>query len=150
MSAREVFDRLRGYLSGEHDDEEVWAEDVVVETPFAAPGRPRRIEGRSAFLDLARQGRAALPFRLEMSEVTVHATADPDVVIVEYELGATIPGTGERRSAPFIGVLRARDGQVAHWREYQDTLRVAAATGRLPDLLAALAQDVPDVQDAMA
>ncbi|MEV5556479.1 hypothetical protein AB0L44_22735 [Nonomuraea wenchangensis] len=39
MSAREVFDRLRGYLSGEHDDEEVWAEDVVVETPFAAPGR---------------------------------------------------------------------------------------------------------------
>ncbi|MEZ7128667.1 nuclear transport factor 2 family protein [Nonomuraea sp. AD125B] len=150
MSAREVFDRLRGYLSGEHDDEEVWAEDVVVETPFAAPGRPRRIEGRAAFLGLARPGRAALPFRLEMSEVTVHETADPGVVIVEYELGAALPGTGERRSAPFIGVLRARDGQVAHWREYQDTLRVAAATGRLPDLLAALAQDAPEAQDAMA
>ncbi|GAA1750448.1 nuclear transport factor 2 family protein [Nonomuraea bangladeshensis] len=150
MSAREVFDRLRGYLSGEHDDEEVWAEDVVVETPFAAPGRPRRIEGRAAFLGLARPGRAALPFRLEMSEVTVHETADPDIVIVEYELGAALPGTGERHSAPFIGVLRARDGQVAHWREYQDTLRVAAATGRLPDLLAALAQDAPEAQDAMA
>ncbi|MEV4285336.1 nuclear transport factor 2 family protein [Nonomuraea bangladeshensis] len=150
MSAREVFDRLRGYLSGEHDDEEVWAEDVVVETPFAAPGRPRRIEGRDTFLGLARPGRAALPFRLEMGEVTVHETADPDVVIVEYELGAALPGTGERCSASFIGVLRARDGQVAHWREYQDTLRVAAATGRLPDLLTALAQDAPDVQDAMA
>ncbi|MFG1611913.1 nuclear transport factor 2 family protein [Nonomuraea wenchangensis] len=141
MSAREVFDRLRGYLSGEHDDEEVWAEDVVVETPFAAPGRARRFEGRAAFLDRARQERAALPFRLEMSEVTVHDTADPDVVIVEYELGATLPATGERRSAPFIGVLRARDGQVAHWREYQDTLRVAAATGHLPHLLAALGQE---------
>ncbi|MEV4546627.1 nuclear transport factor 2 family protein [Nonomuraea wenchangensis] len=141
MGAREVFDRLRGYLSGEYDDEEVWAEDVVVETPFAAPGRARRFEGRAAFLDRARQERAALPFRLEMSEVTVHDTADPDVVIVEYELGATLPGTGERRTAPFIGVLRARDGQVAHWREYQDTLRVAAATGHLPHLLATLGQE---------
>ncbi|WP_246063478.1 limonene-1,2-epoxide hydrolase family protein [Nonomuraea longispora] len=41
-------------------------------------------------------------------------------------------------SASFIGVLRVRDGRIMLWREYQDVLRVAAATGRLPDLLASL------------
>ncbi|TDD06788.1 hypothetical protein E1292_14590 [Nonomuraea deserti] len=94
--------------------------------------------GRERFLELARAGRAALPVRLELGEVTVHDTADPDTIIVEYELEAVLPGTEERVSAPFIGVLRVRDGRIVHWREYQDVLRVAAATGRLPDLLAAL------------
>jgi ketosteroid isomerase-like protein len=137
MSARDVFDGLRRHLAGE-EVAGLWAEDVVVETPFAPPGRPRRVEGRAAVLEMARAGRAALPFTLEMDEVTVHDTADPDVIIVEYALGAALPGTTERLSAPFIGVLRARDGQIAHWREYQDTLSIAAATGRLPELLAAL------------
>ncbi|MFB4274738.1 nuclear transport factor 2 family protein [Nonomuraea sp. MTCD27] len=138
MSAREVFGRLRQELTGDPVAEELWAEDVVVETPFAPPGAPRRFEGRQAFLEYARAGRAALPFRLEMHGLVVHDTADPDVIIVEYELGATLPGTGQRVSAPFAGVLRVRGGQIAHWREYQDPLALAAATGRLPDLVAAL------------
>ncbi|MBF8192457.1 nuclear transport factor 2 family protein [Nonomuraea sp. K274] len=137
MGAREVFEGLRRHMSGE-DVDGLWAEDVVVETPFAPPGRPRRVEGRDRFLEIARAGRAALPFRLETGEVTVHDTADPDLIIVEYDLGATLPGTGERVSAPFIGVLRVRDGQIVLWREYQDVLAVAAATGRLPDLVAGL------------
>ncbi|WP_246080057.1 nuclear transport factor 2 family protein [Nonomuraea mesophila] len=137
MSAREAFDGLRRHISGEEVDG-LWAEDVVVETPFAPPGSPRRVEGRERFLAFARAGRAALPARLEMGEATVHDTADPGTIIVEYELGAVLPGTGERVSASFIGVLRVRDGRIVWWREYQDVLRVAAATGRLPGLLASL------------
>jgi ketosteroid isomerase-like protein len=35
--------------------------------------------------------------------------------------------TGERHRASFIGVLRVRDGKIKHWREYQDTARIARA-----------------------
>ncbi|GAA3125032.1 nuclear transport factor 2 family protein [Streptosporangium carneum] len=137
---REVLERLHRGMSGEGDflTDDLWAENVVVETPFAPPGRPRRFVGREQFLAFARSGRAALPFQLELGEVVVHETADADVIITEYELSGVDPVTGHRSSAPFIGVLRVRDGQIAHWREYQDTLAMATATGRLPDLLAAL------------
>ncbi|GAA3383679.1 nuclear transport factor 2 family protein [Cryptosporangium minutisporangium] len=56
----------------------------------------------------------------------MHETADPEVIVVEYRLGGSLPD-GSRRSAPFIGVLRARDGHVVRWREYQDTTAIAAA-----------------------
>lgn len=68
----------------------------------------------------------------------VYETTDPNVIITEYELSGTDPATGQRSSAPFVGVLKVRDGQIAHWREYQDMLAMAAATGQLPGLLAGL------------
>ncbi|GII62407.1 hypothetical protein Skr01_24920 [Sphaerisporangium krabiense] len=135
-TAREVFERFP--WSAGMPEESLWADDVVIETPFAPPGRPRRWEGREAFLAYARPRRAELPARLERRRLVVHETADPDVIVVEYELGGRLPGAREDTWAPFIAVLRVRDGQVAHWREYQDPLVIAAATGTLPDLVASL------------
>ncbi|MBO2453633.1 nuclear transport factor 2 family protein [Actinomadura barringtoniae] len=104
------------------------AEDVVLETPFAPPGRPTRIEGRDRFLAIAEPQRAALPVRFEAAPVlAVHDTLDPEVIVVEYELAGTITTTGRKASAPFIGVLRARDGKIVQWREYQHTQAMAAA-----------------------
>ena len=55
---REVFARLQEYLLASAPDlvADVWAEDVVVETPFAPPGRPRRVHGREDLLALGRVG----------------------------------------------------------------------------------------------
>lgn len=136
---REVFERVqRTWLEAAADamgdfDADLWAEDVVVEVPFAPPGRPRRFEGREAFRAYAAAGRAALPVRFdEVRNVVVHETTDPEVIVVEYELTGTVLPSGRRAAAPFIAVLRARDGQVAHWREYQDALAIAAALGQQP------------------
>ncbi|GII83176.1 hypothetical protein Ssi03_11660 [Sphaerisporangium siamense] len=137
-TAREVFERFPWSASGGMPEETPWADDVVIETPFAPPGRPRRWEGREAFLAYAGPRRAELPMRLERRNLVVHETADPEVIVVEYELGGRPPGAREDVWAPFIGVLRVRDGQVAHWREYQDPLVMAAATGTLPGLIASL------------
>ncbi|MGI5145991.1 nuclear transport factor 2 family protein [Plantactinospora sp. CA-294935] len=112
-------------------DEDQLAEDVVVEMPFAAPGRPNRIEGRREFLDFAAAGRAQLPLRIDdCRNVVIHETTDPEVIVVEYELAATVTTTGISASAPFIAVLRVRDGRVAHWREYQNPAALALATGQ--------------------
>ncbi|MET0236971.1 MAG: nuclear transport factor 2 family protein [Kibdelosporangium sp.] len=127
MTPREVLAKMQDFfLTGA--DHDLWAPDLVVETPFARPGQPSRTEGRDQFIERSRTGRAALPvtFR-ECNTLAIHDTADPEVVVVEYELVATLNATGQRHSARFIGVLTARDGKIVHWREYQDTARIDAA-----------------------
>ncbi len=60
----------------------------------------------------SRTGLASLPVRFEeCREVAIYETADPEVIVVEYELAGTVTTTGRRTAAPFIGVLRVRAGQ---------------------------------------
>lgn len=128
-SAREVFDRFADYVLGRGGD--VWADDVVIEQPFSEP--QRRIEGRANFIELTRESREALPFRFEeVRDVVVHETTDPDQVVVEYVLAGTVLTTGRHASAPFIVVMRVRDGKVVLWREYQNTLAMAESLGQDP------------------
>ncbi len=139
---REVFARMQqqwlGNPSAIMDD--LLADDAVVEAPFAPPGRPRRFQGRDEFRAFARAGWASLPpVRFDhFREVAVHETTDPEVIVVEYELGGIPTTTNHRASAPFIGVLRVRDGQIVHWREYQNVLAIAHALGQVPALVASL------------
>jgi ketosteroid isomerase-like protein len=128
-TARDVFARFqRNVLAGEAGlDEEICAEDVVVETPFTRG----RVEGRENVLAMVRQGRAALPVVFEeFRDVVVHETADPEVIVVEYEMVASVPASGTRAAAPFVVVLRVRDGRVARWREYQDAAAIQSALTR--------------------
>jgi uncharacterized protein len=136
---RAVFAQMKQWWLGNAVNamDSLLAADAVIETPFAPPGRPRRFQGRAEFLAFAQAGRAALPVRFEdCREVAIHDTADPGVIVVEYELAGTVTTTGQRATAPFIGVLRVRDGQITGWREYQDALAIAQALGQLPALLA--------------
>jgi hypothetical protein len=141
MGPREVFARMQQHwLSNTETDEHIrdfhslLADDAVIEEPFAPPGRPRRFRGREEFLAFAQAGRASLPVRFEeCRELAIHDTADPEVIVVEYELAGTVTTTGRRAAAPFIGVLRVRDGQITGWREYQDAIAIAHALGQLPD-----------------
>jgi uncharacterized protein len=129
MTAREVYESMRrAWIEDPAAVDDLWTEDVVVEVPFAAPGRPKRFDGRDAFLAFARPGREMLPVRIEdCRDVVIHDTADPEVVVVEYVLVGRSTITGKQGSSAFIAVLRTRDGKIAHWREYQDTMGMAAA-----------------------
>jgi ketosteroid isomerase-like protein len=130
MTPHEVFERMRQrWLANPPAwlDEEL-ADDAVLEMPFAVPGQPRRIEGAANVRAFTAAGRAAFPARFdECRTVAIHDTADPEMIVVEYELGGVVTTTGHRASAPFIGVLRVRDGKVLLWREYQDKAAIAQA-----------------------
>lgn len=107
--------------------DDLLAEDVVMETPFAAGG-PRRWAARDEWLAFAGPSRGQLPVKFdEFTTIAVHETLDPEVAVIEYELGGVITTTGRRGRARFIGVLRVRDGQIAGWREYQNSAAIAAA-----------------------
>ncbi|HEX2130754.1 MAG TPA: nuclear transport factor 2 family protein [Actinophytocola sp.] len=124
-STAEFVARVEDYFLGRDQNHDLWAEDVVIETPFAPA---RRHEGRQRFLDETRESRESLPVRFdEMRDVTVHEAGD--TLVLEYELAGTVLTTGRQASARFVVVARLRDGQVTHWREYPDTAAIAAVLG---------------------
>jgi ketosteroid isomerase-like protein len=113
VTPREIFDRMREHwLANETTfSGEMLADDVVVETPFAAPGRPGRTAGRERVIAWTEAGRAAFPVRFDdCRDVVVHETSDPDVIVVEYELVGTHTGTEwwDTPLCPTTGGLRQR------------------------------------------
>lgn len=135
----EVFSRMcRHWLEGEAAfPEDELVDDVLIETPFSPPGA-RRIEGKENWLAFAGAQRSALPVRFEdCRELAIHRTADPEVIVVEYELTGTVTTTGLRSSAAFVGVLRVREGKTVSWREYQNVLAMSLALGTLPQVVEA-------------
>jgi ketosteroid isomerase-like protein len=100
----------------------LWADDVVVESPFAPPGRPNRTEGLAAFRQLAETGRRRLGLHFDgFGDEVVHRTGDPATIVVEYRLTATAPN-GVTASLPFVAVVGVdAEGRINRWREYQDS-----------------------------
>jgi uncharacterized protein len=128
---RAAFDAYRRrLLAGLGLPPESLAEDVVIEFPFAPEDRLGRFEGREGFLAFAQAARAELPVRFdEVCSVMIHETADPEVIVAEYEVRGTLRTTGERAGAHFVSVIRVHDGRVTLWREYQDVAAMTAALG---------------------
>ena len=127
---------MRGISGGEWDGLHDWyAEDAVVEYPFALPA-PTRLEGRQAIKDYFAVA-ARSPLRLRLRDMVVHETADPEVVVAEW----TYDGEGAS-GRPFqvanIQVTRVRAGKIVSSRDYHNHFVLTEAMGRLPRLLAAM------------
>jgi ketosteroid isomerase-like protein len=114
---------------------ELYAVDAVHELPFLFPGMPDRYDGREAVREAYRSAWNRSPARPQsVREVSLHATDDPEVVIVEQVVCGVHATTGEGFEFPGVLVLRVRAGQIVHVRDYMDGLEVARAMGRLPEV----------------
>jgi uncharacterized protein (TIGR02246 family) len=111
--------RRRLILSGDADGyADLFAPDAVIESPFAPPGAPSRLEGREAIREYSRHVMAS-PLRLEDFEVAeLYQTQDPEVVIVEMHAKATLTTTGQSFAATSIQILRIREGQIVLFRDF--------------------------------
>jgi uncharacterized protein len=145
-SPREVFLALvNGIADGNLEGlPELYAEEIDVSHPFdplhGAPVRSRE-ELRRRFQALAARPRE----RRRVGNVTVHETADPEVIVAEFEYQGTSPDTGEAYALPAIFVMRVRNGELVSSRDYHDHLASARVRGRLGELFAAVsAQDAAD------
>ena len=66
----------------------------------------------------------------------MHATGDPEVVVVEFAYAGS--AGGREFTIPCIFVLRVRGGQIVQSRDYGDHIGLARAFGRLEQLTSAL------------
>ena len=119
-TAREVVEQfLRASVDGGPAD--LYAPDVVIEIPFAPAGIPRRSQGREELR--ARFEAAAGVLRWERTDnVLIHESADPEVVIVEFDIHGSLVASGRPIVRSYIMVVRVRDGLIVHSRDYANPL----------------------------
>jgi len=113
--------RRRLTLSGDADGYAgLFAPDAVIESPFAPPGAPSVMRGRDAIREYSRHVMAS-PLRLEEFEVAeLYQTQDPEVVIAEMRTTGTLTTTGRSFAAAALHILRIREGQIVHLRQFAD------------------------------
>ncbi|SFR22343.1 Ketosteroid isomerase-related protein [Lentzea waywayandensis] len=99
----------------------LWAEDGVMEFPFAPPGWPAGVEGRAAIEDYLRDYPKMLDIQGFPKQV-VHRSTDPDVLIAEFDAEGVVVATGEPYRASYIAVITTRDGEIVSYRDYWNPL----------------------------
>jgi hypothetical protein len=107
-----------------------FADDAVMELPFA-PGRmPRRYEGRAASYGFQTFVRDA--FRsFSMTADAIYETSDPNVVIAELHSDGVVAENGRPyRNRYVIIITFDDDGRITNWREYYDPAEVIRAFRR--------------------
>ena len=134
---REVFGTLAARISAGQWSEisGLYAEDAVAEIPFALPV-PERITGR-ATLHERFCALAAGSLEMKAENIRVHETADPEVVVAEFDYRGRSLATGRSFAVSNIQVLRVRDGLIVETRDFHDHVAIAVATGHLPALAGA-------------
>ena len=107
---------------------EMFAEDGVMEFPYAPPGGVRRLEGRQALA-------AYLPRVVEaveihrFSEPIVHRTQEPGVVILEFGCEGRGRQTGRPYDQRYVSVVALRDGHIVRYLDYWNPLEVLRTMG---------------------
>jgi ketosteroid isomerase-like protein len=116
---------------------ELYAEQTHVTHPFH-PLRPPALRTRDELREHFAPAGAGPRLRRRPANITIHQTADPEVIVAEFEYRGTNAGTGEPFAQPGIFVLRVRDGKIVESRDYFDHVTAARIRGQLSELLAAV------------
>lgn len=139
-SPRDVFLRLiHGVAEARlHELPGLYAESTDIRHPMATPPVPP-LESRN---ELERHfagppGMEPPTWTRRPVDITVHETADPEVVVGEFAYEVT-HADGAVVMVPCVFVMRVRDGEIVESRDYIDPIRAAQARGALDDLITAL------------
>jgi len=107
---------------------DLWAEDGVMEFPFAPPGAPRRLAGKAAVSSYM----SAYPDHIDLTAipyVEVHRTDDPDVVVVEMRSEGRAVATGQPFEMSYVAVVTVKEGLITHYRDYWNPLTALEIAG---------------------
>lgn len=143
----EVVEKLRIALETRNYESYVncFAEDGVLELPFALGNSPSRFEGiskiRERFGEKSQLHSVNQLFELYKVNAVSHQSIDPGTVIVEFDIAGKNIATGNVFSlSSSIAVIRFKEGKIANYRDYPNTMGLAGAIGLLPQLAASLAK----------
>ena len=130
---------MNGVCDGPYDDlAGLYAEQTHVTHPFH-PLNPPPLRSRGELHD---HFTAPPPNDRTLNrkpvDITIHDTADPEVIVAEFAYRGLVDKTGETFSVPCIFVMRSRDGLIIESRDYIDPIASARAWGQLDSLMALL------------
>ena len=123
---RQVAEKLvTGISEGRFEEvPRLYAEDCVVEVPYATGGAAPLLEGGAAVREHFSHA-DAMPFRLRARDLVVHETEDPELVVLSWDYEITATTTGATATVANVQFLRVRDGLIVHSRDFHDHARLA-------------------------
>ncbi|WP_405495243.1 nuclear transport factor 2 family protein [Nocardia sp. NBC_00511] len=130
---RDVLERWRRAAIDRSADamRKLYAPTAIHEFPFALPGVRSRLTGREGIVAWIAASWAATDVKYKSYRtLSVHATTDPDTIIVEQEAIGTSATTGDF-TLPNLLILTTHNGEIIHLRDYIDTAAAAVALGHL-------------------
>ncbi len=145
LTPREVFHLLvTGVAEGRWQTlPQLYAEQTHVVHPFDPAGQPP-LSSRAAIQDHFTVPADAPPLpRRTVENVVIHDTADPEVIVAEFEYHGDAVDTGDPVIVPAIFVMRVRDGEIVSSRDYLDHLASARWWGVLDEVLATVSEPRP-------
>ncbi|MFI7323536.1 nuclear transport factor 2 family protein [Streptomyces rubiginosohelvolus] len=101
----------------------LWAEDGVMEFPFAPDGWPRRLEGKEAVAVYMRHYPDHIDLH-DFPELRIHQTTDPRTIVVEMRGVGRLVGSDAPFDMTYIAVVTVRDGHFTSYRDYWNPLVV--------------------------
>lgn len=109
---------------------ELSTEDVVFELPFRPPTFGRETVGRDAYMDVLAQARDHMIDGSEnLHDLTLDTLAsDPNIVIATYKSDMKLR-SGVQYANEYISRFVLRDGKVARFVEYYDSIKLFTAMG---------------------
>ncbi|MGW0790145.1 nuclear transport factor 2 family protein [Streptomyces sp. NPDC002911] len=103
----------------------LWADDGVMEFPFAPDGWPARLEGREAIAAYMRAYPDHIDLR-DFPELRIHETTDPEIIVVEMRGVGRLVESDSAFDMTYIAVVTIRDGRITSYRDYWNPLAVLA------------------------
>jgi ketosteroid isomerase-like protein len=123
---------LRTTVEGTRSDlADLYAPDVVVEMPFTRPGFPSRTEGGETIRTRMKAVEGLWTYD-SVDGVTLHDTADPEVVIAEFRVHGHLTANREPFTLGYINVVRVVDGLIVSSRDYGNPLESQVLMSALP------------------
>ncbi|HTJ70976.1 MAG TPA: nuclear transport factor 2 family protein [Actinospica sp.] len=112
---------------------DLYTADVRIENPWSPSGVPSVSEGREAMRARMAQTEKLWTFD-SVQDVVLHETADPETVVLEYRVNATVhvaEGPDPKVSLGFVSIMRIVDGLIVSARDYSNPLETAELSKRI-------------------
>ncbi|MFI9206090.1 nuclear transport factor 2 family protein [Streptomyces sp. NPDC053048] len=99
----------------------LWAEDGVMEFPFAPHGWPERLEGKEAIAAYMRHYPDHIDLH-DFRDLRIHQTTVPETIVVEMRGVGRLVRTGKPFDMTYIAVVTVRDGRITSYHDYWNPL----------------------------
>ncbi|QVQ52805.1 nuclear transport factor 2 family protein [Spiractinospora alimapuensis] len=101
----------------------LWAEDGLMEFPFAPDGWPRRLEGKTDIAAYMRHYPDHIDLH-DFPDLRIHQTTDAQTIVVEMCGVGRLVETNAPLDMTYIAVVTVRDGRLTSYRDYWNPLAV--------------------------
>ena len=111
---------------------EIWADDGVLEFPFAPAGRKRRYVGKAEILAYMQATAERMAERLKiegMDSFQVRPMLDPQWVCLEMSIKGRVTETDAPYNQSYISLVEIKHGKLSLYREYWNPLVSMDASG---------------------